>query len=38
MSEVVDHARAVNDWMKGGGRAALAAKLGVAEREAGADQ
>jgi len=34
MSEVVDYARSVNDWMKAGGRAALANKLGVAEQAA----
>jgi len=31
MSEVVNYARMVNEWMKTGGRAALAAKLGIAE-------
>ena len=30
MSEVVDHARKVNDWMKAGGREQLAAKLKIA--------
>jgi succinyl-CoA synthetase beta subunit len=30
MSEVVDYARAVNEWMKAEGRSAVAAKLGVA--------
>src|SRR5947208_7344764 len=29
MSEVVEHARKVNDWMKAGGREQLAAKLGI---------
>ena len=29
MSEVVDYARKVNDWMKAGGRDQLAAKLGI---------
>jgi len=31
MSEAVNFARNVNNWMKAGGRAALAAKLGVTE-------
>jgi succinyl-CoA synthetase beta subunit len=31
MSEVISYARAVNEWMKSGGRQALAAKLGVAQ-------
>src|SRR6476660_3320271 len=31
MSEVVNYARMVNEWMKTGGRAALAAKLGISE-------
>src|SRR6185369_9235048 len=31
MSEVVNYARMVNEWMKAGGRAALAAKLGIPE-------
>jgi len=30
MSEVVEHARKVNDWMKAGGRGELAAKLKIA--------
>ena len=34
MSEVVDYARKVNDWMKAGGREQLAAKLKVAQRAA----
>lgn len=34
MSEVISYARAVNDWMKSGGRQALAAKLGVAQPNA----
>jgi hypothetical protein len=29
MSEVVNYARLVNEWMKAGGRAQLAAKLGI---------
>jgi hypothetical protein len=36
MSEVVDYARKVNEWMKAGGRAQLAAKLRVAQPAAGA--
>jgi hypothetical protein len=31
MSEVVDYARRVDAWMKSGGRAQVAAKLGVTE-------
>jgi hypothetical protein len=31
MSEVVNYAKAVNEWMKSGGRKALAGRLGVAE-------
>ena len=34
MSEVVDYARKVNDWMKAGGREQLAAKLKIAQRAA----
>jgi succinyl-CoA synthetase beta subunit len=33
MSEVVDYARRVDAWMKAGGRAQLAAKLGVSEAQ-----
>jgi hypothetical protein len=29
ISEVVNYAKKVDDWMKSGGRAAIAAKLGV---------
>ena len=31
MSEVVDYARKVNDWMKAGGREQLATKLKIAQ-------
>jgi hypothetical protein len=31
MSEVVEYARKVNDWMKAGGRAQLATRLKVAQ-------
>jgi hypothetical protein len=34
MSEVISYARAVNDWMKAGGRQQLAAKLGAAQSPA----
>ena len=34
MSEVVDYARKVNDWMKAGGRAQLATRLKVVETTA----
>lgn len=30
MSEVVDYAREANEWMKAGGRDAVAARLGLA--------
>ncbi|TAH40954.1 MAG: carboxylate--amine ligase [Betaproteobacteria bacterium] len=34
MSEVVDHAREANDWMKTGGRDAVAARMGLAPASA----
>ena len=34
MSEVVDHAREANDWMKAGGRDAVAARMGLAPASA----
>jgi len=34
MSEVVNHAKLVNNWMKSGGRAQLASKLGGAHAAA----
>ena len=34
MSEVVDYAREVNEWMKAGGREQIAARLGLAQAAA----